>query len=96
MPTHPRVPVHAGSADKPVGASSVPTGSCGPLRFPAAIDMPRRVTIQTENGLDTRPREFSEINRTIMEFPFAIIATDKQIEETMLSVDVVGLLDDSG
>jgi len=50
-------------------------------KVPAAIDMPRRVTIQTENGLDTRPREFSEINRTIIEFPFAIIATDKQIEE---------------
>lgn len=55
--------------------------------------MPRRITIQTGNGLDTRPREFSEINRTIIEFPSAIIATDKQIEEMRRSN--VGLLDDS-
>jgi len=39
------------------------------------------LSIQTENGLDIRPREFSEINRAIIEFPLAIIAADRQIEK---------------
>lgn len=54
MPVHPRVP----RVDQAVHRRA--NRKCSTLRSLAAIDnVPRRITIQTENGLDTRPREFS-------------------------------------
>lgn len=54
MPVHPRVP----RVDQAVHRRT--NRKCSTLRSLAAIDnMPRRITIQTENGLDSRPREFS-------------------------------------
>jgi len=69
--------MHAGSAGKLVRANR----KCGALRFRPRSMCHDALSIQTENGLDIRPREFSEINRAIIEFPLAIIAADRQIEK---------------